>query len=266
MDAMIFTLVKCLDYENLSSTNVIPWSCPVPSFGDLTNSRVATLGLNPSNREFVDGSGKELAGGARRFQTLNSLGLNRWSEANTGHLKLIVDSCLGYFHKNPYNNWFKRLDYVISGTQSSYYHDSGKACHLDLIPYATSCKWTSLTRDQRLSLLAAAGDTLGILLRNSPVRVLILNGNSVVQQFQEIAGLRLTKKEMPTWSLPRRSDSRVAGIAYSGKVKSLAGIGLEREVMVLGFNHNIQGSFGVTAQVIVEIRRWITRAAKEAMW
>lgn len=265
MDTMLSTLVRCLDYQALSGTNVIPWSCPVPSFGDLANSRVATLGLNPSNREFVDGSGHELAGPSRRFQTLKSLGLARWSDANARHLQLIIDSCRAYFHRNPYDGWFKKLDHIISGSKASYYHASAKACHLDLIPYATACKWTALTRHQRSSLLALAGDTLGLLLRDSPVRLLILNGNSVVEQFQNFAGICLEKKAMRDWSLPRRSQFEVTGFAYKGAVRELAGVRLEREVLVLGFNHNIQSSFGVTTQVTAAIRRWIAQTAAETL-
>jgi hypothetical protein len=264
MDAMLSILVKCLDHASLSGTSVIPWSCPVPSFGDLSRSKVATLGLNPSNREFVDGSGNELDGPSRRFHTLNSLGLSRWSDANVQHLQLIMDSCCAYFHRNPYDGWFKKLDQIISGTNASYYNSSATACHLDLIPYATACKWTALTRRERTSLLTAAGDTLGLLLRDSPVRTLILNGNSVVEQFQEIAGVQLEKQPMRDWSLPRRSECGVLGVAFKGSVRILSGVHLEREVLVLGFNHNIQSSFGVTTKVISAIQRWIARSANEA--
>lgn len=181
MDAMLGTLVRCLDHQALSWTNIIPWSSPVPSFGDVSKSTVATLGINPSNREFVDISGKELDGNARRFHTLTSLGLSRWTDANAQHLSLIIDACRMYFCRNPYDRWFKRLDWIISGPRSSYYHDLNKACHLDLIPYATACKWTELTPKQRRALLAAAGNALGLLLRDSPVRLLVLNGQCVVE-------------------------------------------------------------------------------------
>lgn len=265
MDTMLSTLVRCLDHTALSGTSVIPWSCPVPSFGDLSRSIVATLGLNPSNREFVDGSGNELDGPSRRFHTLNSLGLSRWSDANVRHLQLIIDSCRAYFRTNPYDGWFKKLDHIISGTKASYYDASATACHLDLIPYATAYKWTALTRHERTSLLTAADDTLGLLLRDSPVRILILNGNSVVEQFQEIADIHLEKQAMHDWSLPRRSHSGVTGFAYKGTVRDLSGVRLERDVLVLGFNHNIQSSFGVTRRVIAAIRRWIARTSNEAL-
>lgn len=239
---------------------MIPWSCPVPSFGDPSLAVVATLGLNPSNREFVDGSGKELDGAVRRFHTLTSLGLPGWSEATARHLQLIVDSCRAYFSRNPYDGWFRKLDYLISGTEASYYHRSAGACHLDLIPYATSCKWTELTPKQRSVLVSVSGDTLGLLLRDSKIRLLILNGNSVVEQFQSMAGVELEKRVMTQWALPRR-QSDVAGIAYKGIVHEVSGIRLQRDLLALGFNHNIQSSFGVTTQVRDRIRRWITRAA-----
>jgi hypothetical protein len=263
MKSALSTLIKRLDNKLLSEASVIPWSCPVPSFGDLSRSRLATLGINPSNREFVDTSGKELDGPLRRLHTLKSLGLSRWSDANPRHLQSIVDSCRTYFSRNPYDRWFKRLDYIISGTKASYYNASAKACHLDLIPYATACKWTGLSHRQRSSLLAITGDALGLLLRESPVRLLILNGSSVVQQFQEIAGIRLDRHAKRAWSLPRRSETDVSGFAYEGAVRSLAGIKLKREVLVLGFNHNIQSSFGVTTEVSTAIRRWIANTGSE---
>lgn len=263
MHTALAVLVKRLNNPALAETNVIPWGSPVPAFGDVSKSRVATLGLNPSNREFVDIEGKELDGVLRRFHTLNSLGLNRWSEARAQHLRLIADSCRDYFHRNPYDLWFKKLDSLISGTQTSYYDSVSAACHLDLIPYATSCKWTGLTRQQRSALLAVAGDTLALLLHDSPVEVLILNGNSVVDLFQEIADIRLEKQMMLEWSLPRRSEQGVPGFAYKGAMERLSGVVLRRRIAVLGFNHNIQSSFGVTTQVSNAIRHWIAHTVKE---
>ncbi len=266
MYSILTTLIDRLDSSVISRTDVIRWGCPVPSFGDLSSSLVATLGLNPSNREFVDEAGNELQGVSRRFHTLRSLGLRSWTEVDARHLRMIIESCRNYFLGNPYDRWFKRLDQVVSGTNASYYNSHCEACHLDLIPYATARKWTELTAQQRSSLLAVAGDTLGLLLRDSPVRILILNGQTVVQHFQDIAGVCLEKKKMPTWSLPRQSNPDVIGIAYSGVVSTLSGIALEHEVLILGFNHNLQSSFGVSTEVIYAIRDWITQASKEAIW
>ena len=264
MHATLTTLIDRLDSPAVSGTDVIRWGCPVPSFGDLSSSRVATLGLNPSNREFVDELGDELQGTFRRFHTLKSLGLGSWAEVDARHLRLILESCRRYFLGNPYDRWFKRLDHVVSGAKASFYGASCMACHLDLIPYATTRKWTELTAHQRSSLLAVAADTLGLLLRDSPVRILILNGRSVVEQFQDVAGICLDRREMPAWSLARQPKRDVIGLAYTGVVHTLSGIRLPHEILVLGYNHNLQSSFGLTKEAILAIRDWISRAVNEA--
>lgn len=263
MHSALTTLIDRLDSQAVSKTNVIRWGCPVVSFGDLSTSQVATLGLNPSNREFVDELGKELEGKSRRFHTLNSLGLSSWAEVDARHLRLILQSCREYFWGNPYDRWFRILDQVVIGTGASYYDTSATACHLDLIPYATERKWTDLSAKERSSLLSVAGDTLGLLLRDSPVRILILNGRSVVEHFEEIASVCLEQQEMEPWALPRQTKPYVAGVAYWGKVTSLSGIHLQQEILVLGFNHNLQSSFGVTREVIRAIGAWISQAAEE---
>src|SRR5262245_11208827 len=100
-------LIERLTTPFIAETSVINWGCPVPSFGDLSKSRVATLGLNPSNKEFVDEAGNELDGLDRRFHTLGSLGLKSWSDVNSQHVDLIFDSCNNYFLGRPYDRWFK---------------------------------------------------------------------------------------------------------------------------------------------------------------
>lgn len=260
----LVTLVDRITDAAAREADVIEWGCPVPAFGDPAVARVATLGLNPSNREFVDDSGAELAGDARRFHTLASLGLSAWDDADADHLKLILASCCEYFAANPYDRWFRRLDAVISATGASFYDPSSPACHLDLIPYATARKWTALTARQRLRLLELAGDTLGLLLRDSAVRVLILNGQSVVSHFQEATRIGLNRTEMAGWALPRQSGADVPGYAYHGRVSAVSGYTLPSELLVLGFNHNLQSSYGVTSRVVEAIRRWVGLTAIEA--
>lgn len=251
-------LIDRLDSSAVAAGDVIRWASPVPSFGDLSRARVATLGLNPSNREFVDHSGRELEGPARRFHTLSSLGLGSWAEADVRHLRLILESCGAYFAGNPYDRWFRTLDQVVAAANASYYFaGDGAACHLDLIPYATAQKWTDLTLRQRTSLLIAAGDALAVLLRDSGVQLLILNGQAVVDQFSNAAGVSLQKHEMTDWALSRTSAKQVRGFGYRGVVHELTGIDLGRRIVVLGFNHNLQSSYGVTTNVIQGIRRWV---------
>src|SRR6266699_3693586 len=90
LKTVLSDLVRRLDAEDLGESGIIPWGAPVPCFGDLTRATVATLGLNPSNREFVDDAGRELDGPHRRLHTLKSLGLSRWSDVTASHLTLIL--------------------------------------------------------------------------------------------------------------------------------------------------------------------------------
>ena len=264
--SVLATLIDRLDSDAVIGTDIIPWSCPVPAFGDLSNPQLATLGINPSHREFLDPSGEELQGELRRFHTLESLGLEAWAEADSRHLELILDTYRSYFSCNPYDAWFKKLDFAISGANVSYYDSPSSACHLDLVPFATIRRWTELSGQQRASLLELSGDALGMILRDSQVRVLVLNGSSVVKGFQSIAGVSLQSEEIPAWSLERRSSAHVKGVAYTGVVETVSGIKLDRQLKVLGFNHNLQSSFGVTMEVINAIREWVTRTAEATEW
>jgi len=257
----VVDLLERMKDPDLSELDVITWGSPVPSFGNLANSTIATLGLNPSNKEFLDDAGSELSGLARRFHTLNSLGITDWDEATVDHYQSILQLCNEYFSRNPYDTWFKRLDYLISGTTLSYYFPSSGACHLDLIPFATSTKWGELSNWQKSTLLSRYSDLLGVLLKNSSVKVLVLNGKSVIDNFLKISDAELKIERMTDWDLPRKDSDGVPGFAYTGTVTNIGGIALGDRVHTFGFNHNIQSSYGVTASVQLSIRNWITRNA-----
>jgi hypothetical protein len=265
MRQVVFDLLKRLEAASPKDTRVIPWSCPVPSFGDVSRSRIATVGINPSNKEFVDDSHNELTEKRRRFHTLHSLGLKNWADAKEFHCSEIATSCRNYFEINPYDRWFRELDFLISGTSFSYYSSMFSACHLDVIPFATACKWTELTKTHKANLLAMSGDTLGQLVRDSPLQVLVLNGSSVISHFQKICSTSLESSRKGGWELPRPGGTGVAGYAYYGTIRVLAGVQLNRDVTVLGFNHNIQSSFGVTREVKSSIRNWISRKVQEVL-
>lgn len=233
------------------------WTCPVPYFGSLRRSTIATLGINPSNLEFVDQAGAELDGESRRFPTLGSLGLRSWADASSLDLTAIVSACDQYFLGNPYNRWFGRLDAVVQTAGASYYSAEAPAAHLDLVPYATYVKWGALRPHQQRALLDSGRDLVASLLRDSAVELLVLNGASVVRQFEEVAGVVLAQEHMTAWDLPRRGSDRVRGVAYTGSVDRIGDVDLGRSVAVAGFNHNLQSSFGVTKQATHAIARWI---------
>ncbi|MET3025338.1 hypothetical protein ABXT06_01550 [Flavobacterium sp. UW10123] len=254
----VLNLLEVLKKTQPDDLSIIPWSTPILSFGNILKSKIATLGINPSNREFVDLQGLELKGDNRRFHTLNSLEIKNWSEIKEKHINLIIELCDEYFLRNPYDGWFKKLDYLISGTSMSYYFPSQEACHLDLIPFATFEKWSNLTPIQQNTLLNLFSDFLGILIAESSIEIILLNGQTVVNNFEKISNLKLYKTTEKDWELPRKKTENVAGYSYQGYVETIGTIDLKRKVKVLGYNHNIQSSFGVTSQVQTSIRKWIT--------
>lgn len=259
MKSELINLIDYFNLKNLDDLNVIEWSSPIICFGNIENSKIATLGINPSNREFVDLRGIELKNEHRRFHTLYSLGLENWNSYETKHLEKISESCIEYFNRNPYDSWFKKLDYLISGSDSSFYFPISNACHLDLIPYATFKKWSDLTIEQKNSLLDLCVDTLGHLIKNSPIQYLILNGQTVVDNLEKISSVKLFKEHIPEWNLNRKGANNVRGFSYKGVITKIGQVNLNKELTVLGYNHNIQSSFGITLDVMTHIKNWLTK-------
>jgi hypothetical protein len=236
---------------------VMTWSCPVPYFGRLRQATVATVGINPSNREFVDAAGNELDGPSRRFPTLRSLGIQTWEEASSLDLAAIVSACEEYFSRNPYSRWFDVLDGVVQAAGVSYYSADNPAVHLDLTPYVTQLKWGALRPEQQRALLSSGSDLMAAVLRDSNIRLVVLNGISVVRQFETVAGVELTSEHNPGWDLPRRQNGAVRGIAFSGSIDHIGEVSLGRSIDIVGFNHNLQSSFGVTRRATAAIAEWI---------
>lgn len=254
----VVALLALLKEGSPIALGAIPWASPVVSFGDPASSKVATLGLNPSNLEFVGREGEQLLGSKSRFESLGSLGATSWNEVGQVGAVQILQSCQDYFFRNPYDHWFKRLDRVLVETGASYYTRLGEsACHLDLVPFATADKWSALSREHRMGLIALGVPSLVRTLCASDTRVLVLNGSAVVREFSQLLPVdSLQSNVEPSWTL---QAGRVQGIAYAGRISEVGGIPLRRELMVLGFNHNIQSSFGVTTEVVSNIASWIGR-------
>lgn len=248
----------------LNESELLAWACPVPYFGRLERATAATVGINPSPREFVDVEGRELQGTERRLHTLRSLGLRGWSEADSGHLRAILASCDGYFDRRPYDRWFRVLDALLGPLGATYYGAAASACHVDLVPYATAAKWGVLSPEQRRRLLLAGRSAAGMFVRDSAIGLLVLNGQSVVREFQLVSNTRLLSAVVPGWSLPRSGPRQAPGVAYWGFADRIGDVDLGRRLRVVGYNHNLQSSFGVTASVQRYIGDWVAATAGAA--
>jgi hypothetical protein len=260
------TMLEVLEAHQMTDLNVIGWGCPVPFFGHLESARLGTVGINPSNREFVGLDGNELVEHDRRLPTLGSLGLSSWSQADFVALRSILLACREYFERNPYDGWFGALQRIIEPTGHSYYAPRSDACHLDIVPWATISKWGTLSPSARRKLVERAALALADMIVSSPLTMLVLNGQEVVRQFETLLGDPLTGQRVPAWDLPRRSGRAVPGMAYYARISSIAQIPLDRDLLVVGYNHNLQSSFGVTTAVCDRISEWINVQHRTLMW
>ena len=191
-------------------------STPVISFGDVLIAEVATIGINPSRREFDDGVW--LSGPSRRLATLESLAAEPGQPLTEEQAQQVVEDCNQYFTRNPYYRWFKRLDDLLARSVGASYRD-GTACHLDLVQWATDPVWGKLKdRNTAEAFLEEGRPHLEHLLAESNVHLVLAAGRAVVTQLQRIGLVRWQEVEkIPlgpiTCTLFRGTGD---GISYAG--------------------------------------------------
>jgi hypothetical protein len=164
--------------QNPYNSEILPNSTPVICFGDLFNSKIATLGLNPSNKEFVDNSNIFLAGRFLRFQNCFSLSQTDLTKVDNNQTDLVLNNCIDYFKINPYRDWFDVLEnYILKKINISYYTKT--CCHLDVVQWATSNKWRDVSKSNQNSLLNNDYPFLIQQLNNQDIETLLINGKGV---------------------------------------------------------------------------------------
>jgi hypothetical protein len=220
---------------------IVPRSTPVVSFGNVRTAKVATLGWNPSKLEFLDRDGNEMTGAMRRLETLASLGEGVLSAASSNAVRTVFEGCNNYFQRRPYQKWFDVLEKVLLVLGASYYN--GTACHLDFVQWATNPTWRSLSPAQKKSLIAADLPFLRQQLSQERIRLLLLNGSGIANVFGEVVGCNLIERIIP---------GDIGLKLFVGRTKD----GLR----VIGWNKNLQSSFGVSNQYIKAVGIAIEKA------
>lgn len=226
---------------------VVTGSTPVIAFGDPRRARVATLGINPSWREFQSADRNLLTGQSRRLATLPSLGAELLTELAEEYIQTVAQDCSTYFFRNPYRRWFDPLDRVLrNGLDASYY--DGSACHLDLVQWATSPTWGKLAPKVRQCLLDDGLPHLRDQLLLGNLRFVVLNGRQVLDNVVRVG---LAKLE----SCGTLHNKHLHCSLYSG---------LGEGVRFLGWSTNLQGNFGVSNKFKSQLSRWLADAAERA--
>lgn len=254
---VIAEALSSLQVEHRNFPAVIEWACPVPFFGHAEHAQIASVGLNPSGREFCDKSGRPLRGRERRLSTLESLGLWDWTAAGPAACSAVAQACSDYFDRNPYG-WFDALEEIFECAGTGSLHDGG-ACHIDLAPWATQPAWSGLTRAGRDALLKSGEATLAALLSSAQFEVLVLNGKGVVEGLRRATGVRLPFEYAPEWD-----DTAGRGRRWWLELDSLGRIELARPVTILGWNWNLQSSH-ITSRTREAIVAWAAGTIEQSV-
>lgn len=208
---------------------ITPQSTPVVAFGDPIKAQVATLGINPSSREFLDAKGQLLSGENRRLADFRSLGINHHKEMTSGHAEQVLQDSNNYFNRDEtVYKWFEPLERYVLNPISASFRDSS-AAHLDLVQWSTAPVWGAI-KDKALREVLIRDDIgfLGEMLRSGSYKYLFLNGSTVVNTIVKFGLIEL-------------EQDGFTPIGKSGKKSALwKGVVRGTSTICLGWNLNLQ--------------------------
>jgi len=208
-----------------SNAPIVQGSTPVVSFGDCTNAKVATLGINPSYEEFQDSDGQLLKTEYKRLIDHESLGGNFQSGLTESQAERVVTGCSAYFINRPFQ-WFDEIEEVVLKPNGFNYR-SGEACHLDVIQWATNPIWSKIPNQKEcLAMLESDSEFLRFQITSQKYEFIFLNGNTVVKQVKSLNLVNL-----------RQSGFTPIG---HGIRKSRLWVGELGDTKFIGWNLNIQ--------------------------
>lgn len=169
-------------YERLRrqpSASTVAGTLPVLFFGDLFNAAVASVGLNPSDQEYLSKDGALLAGPAQRFATTNTLRAVDRPSLSDEQCASAIEWMRDYYEpgKPVYGSWFNALSRVIEGFGANFRDRS--SAHLDLVQESTSPVWSELDDLEREELLEQDLPFLEWEIRAFPLRAVICTGKTV---------------------------------------------------------------------------------------
>jgi hypothetical protein len=191
-------------------------SLPVLFFGNALHAQLLTVGLNPSDQEYVDARGVELNGMYRRFQTLSSLGATSRDRLTDSQCDQAIEMMTKYFGPGrPVFGWFRPLARVVGAMGLSF--QDGTAAHIDLIQEATSPVWAGLSKQDQAILLAADAEFLSWQISAFPAGTLACNGATVLQSVCDLTKAQVVStgrlgRVRWTVACSRNPASRVVGI------------------------------------------------------
>ena len=166
--------------------SILSDTTPVPYFGDLGNSKIFTLGINPSSREFPKSESE------RRLVHLSDIDLpsdyyrNGERDMSREAAMKVATGLNEYFERRPYE-WFDSAEKCIDvGFGASYFKEKSeiRASHLDVFPWATEA-YSKLSVQIQKEFREENCSFLLHLLKEIKPQYLIILGRGTMDAFQK---------------------------------------------------------------------------------
>lgn len=230
---------------------ITPGSTPVVAFGNPITARVATLGINPSSREFLDAKGNLLSEQNRRLADFQSLGIKGHSDITESVARKVLEESNNYFkNEDSVYQWFEPLQKHVLNPAGASFKDSS-AAHLDLVQWSTAPVWGAI-KDAKARELLIQDDIrfLAEMLRAGKYRFLFMNGSTVVKTMLKFGLVEIEQQGFtPIGKAGRKSA------VWTGRV-------LDTETVCIGWNLNLQ-HYQTTESNRVNLENWIAKKVSE---
>jgi hypothetical protein len=225
---------------------IVERSFPITHFGHLEKARVATIGINPSVREFFDGRKTPtlLDDDHKRVLDRDSIGIRDHEVPSIDDALKVLASYNGYFETPNYYSWFKAMQkWALDPLAVSYVE--GTVAHLDLVQWATKPVWGGIeSKDVREQLVLSDSRFLSEQIRMSRPELVLFNGSTVVNTLKKFGHF----VEEQTGEIP---GSR--GFKYF--------IGRCGDARAIGWSLNIQSQPDPENQSKKALQAWLTANA-----
>ena len=158
---------RAFEHASALPSRVVP-AIPILFFGDLdaycsSKTRVLTVGLNPSLREFPTEAP------FKRFPLAES--------AKISEPGIYIDALSAYFQIEPYGRWFSAFESMLNGMEASYYAGQfSTVLHTDICSsVATDPTWSGLDPMTRTALEKEGGPLWHALLKVLQPQIVVLS-------------------------------------------------------------------------------------------
>lgn len=180
---------------------VVKPAIPILFFGDSARyfesaTRIITVGLNPSLREFPAGEPfRRFVGGEMLYP----------SGPGAEQVALYQTALDAYFRCDPYRRWFRCFEPILNGLEASYYGTHAyTALNTDLCsPLATAPTWSGLSAAQQVLLMEQGVALWHRLVDYLEPDVILI---SVASRLRELIRFELVELWQPIYTIKWRKD------------------------------------------------------------